>query len=44
MVHGEVAEPRPSGSGIRYEIAKTPLPNGRGSATQCETEMNLAGS
>ncbi len=41
MVHDEVAEPRPSGSGIRYEIAKAPLPNGRGSATQRKTEMNL---
>ncbi len=42
MVQSEVAKPRPSGSGIRYEIAKTPLPNGRGSATPCEAEMNLA--
>jgi hypothetical protein len=42
MVHREVAEPRPSGSGIHYESARKPLPHGRGSATQYATELNLA--
>jgi len=35
MVQVEVAEPRPSGSGIHYEIAGNQLPDGRGSATEC---------
>ena len=42
MVQVWVAEPRPVGSGIQCRLGRNPLPNGRGSATHCVTELNHA--